>query len=124
MKYQNTMSNYIKIPANDLSPGDAFHPGEFLAEEMEARGMKQVELAKALGLSKSEVSLILNGKRGISVSIALKLELLWGTHALIWMRLQVRYEVERIRIKYLKELKTSPLSSARKSALKKQLVRA
>jgi plasmid maintenance system antidote protein VapI len=72
----------------------------------------------------SEVSLILSGKRGITVTIALKLERLWGTNALVWMRLQVRYEIERIRIKYMKELKKTQLSPARKSAMKKQPVQA
>src|ERR1700758_1803438 len=127
MKYPNTMmtnSNYLKTPANDLIPGDVFHPGEFIGEEMEARGLKQIELAKALDLSRSEMSLIVNGKRGVTVPLALKLENLWGTDALFWMRLQVRYEVERIRIKYKKELQKKNLSPVKKTMLKKKFVHA
>ena len=119
MKYQSTMSNYIKIPANDLVPGNVFHVGEYIGEEMEARGMKQVELAKALDISKSEISLILSGKRSLTIPMALKLEKAWGINALLWMRLQVRYQVENLRIEYTKQLKKSKLHIRKKLAFKK-----
>ena len=121
MKYPNTMSNYIKIPANDLVPGDVYHVGEYISEEMEARNMKQVELAKALDISKSEMSLILNGKRSLTIPMALKLEKIWSINALLWMRLQVRYQVESLRIEYTKQLQKSKLHIRKKLALKKLL---
>ena len=115
------MSNYIKIPANDLVPGDVYHVGEYISEEMEARNMKQVELAKALDISKSEMSLILSGKRSLTIPMALKLEKIWSINALLWMRLQVRYQVESLRIKYTKQLEKSKLHIRKKLALKKLL---
>jgi HTH-type transcriptional regulator / antitoxin HigA len=48
-------------------------PYEFLQHLMEGRGMKQVELVKAIGLSKGLVSAIVNGKREISKTQAKKL---------------------------------------------------
>ena len=113
------MSNYIKIPANDLVPGDIFHVGEYITEEMDARGIKQVELAKALDISKSEISLILGGKRSLTIPMALKLEKIWGTNALTWMRLQIRYQVESLRIEYTKQLQKSKLPVRKKLAFNK-----
>ncbi len=48
-------------------------PHEFLQHLMEGRGLKQVELGEALGLSKGHVSAIVNGKREISKAQAKKL---------------------------------------------------
>lgn len=48
-------------------------PYEFLQHLMEGRGMKQVELVEAIGLSKGLVSAIVNGKRDISKAQAKKL---------------------------------------------------
>ena len=46
---------------------------EFLQHLMEGRGVKQVELGEALGLSKGHISAIVNGKREISKVQAKKL---------------------------------------------------
>ena len=46
---------------------------EFLQHLMEGRGLKQVELGEALGLSKGHISAIVNGKREISKVQAKKL---------------------------------------------------
>jgi HTH-type transcriptional regulator / antitoxin HigA len=46
---------------------------EFLQHLMEGRGLKQVELGEALGLSKGHISAIVNGKRAISKAQAKKL---------------------------------------------------
>jgi addiction module HigA family antidote len=87
------MSKQDRIAANNLLAGDVFHPGEFLSEEMEARGLKQVELAKELGLSKTEINLVVNGKRGITVPLAINLERVLGVSAETWMNLQIKYEI-------------------------------
>jgi HTH-type transcriptional regulator / antitoxin HigA len=46
---------------------------EFLQHLMEGRGLKQIELGEALGLSKGHISAIVNGKREISKAQAKKL---------------------------------------------------
>lgn len=48
----------------------AFHPGAFLAEELEERGMFGDELARALNIPQNRVSEILNGKRAVTVDTA------------------------------------------------------
>jgi HTH-type transcriptional regulator/antitoxin HigA len=98
MKSQSIMSKKNKIAAHDLVAGDVFHPGVFLKEEIDARAMKQVQLAEAIGLSKTEVSLIIHGKRNITVAIAIKLEDLLNIDAETWMNMQVKYEIELMKI--------------------------
>jgi HTH-type transcriptional regulator/antitoxin HigA len=87
------MSKQHRTAANDLPAGDVFHPGAFLSEEMEAQGLKQVELAKELGLSKTEINLVVHGKRGITVPLALKLEKVLGVSAETWMSLQMKFDI-------------------------------
>ena len=77
----NYISKMKKQLTNDLIPGDIFHPGEFVKDEMEARKMTQQELADKMHISKSEMSLLLNGHRNITPIIAIKLEKALGIDA-------------------------------------------
>ena len=46
------------------------HPWELLKDELETREMKQVELAKTLGIAKNVMSEIIGGKRNITPELA------------------------------------------------------
>lgn len=97
------MSTY----ANDLIPGDVFHPSEIIKDEMEARGIKQVELAKITGFNKSFISLFLKGERDINIKLAIALETLLSIKAEFWIRLQKNYELSKALI----ELKKTKMAS-------------
>lgn len=99
------MNKIKKTDAASLIPGDVFHPGEFLKDEIQARGMRQANLVNVLGLSKSEISLIIHGKRNITVHVAIKLEELLGIDAEIWMNLQIAYEINKVKIQLKNKLK-------------------
>ena len=49
------------------------HPGEILADELEALGMSALALAKALYVPPNRISQIVSGKRGITADTALRL---------------------------------------------------
>jgi len=49
------------------------HPGEHLAEELQALRMSAAELARKLGVPPNRVTQILNGTRSISGDTALRL---------------------------------------------------
>lgn len=93
------MNNNIvhTAPAADIVPGDVFHPGVFLADEIGFRGIKQAELARMLGITRPELSLVINGRRNMTISLAMKLEETLDIKAETWMNLQMRYEVDRAR---------------------------
>ena len=69
------------------------HPGELLAEEIEARGMSQRELATLMGRPPQLISEIVRGRRGISAETALQLEAALGTAAHIWVGLDADYRL-------------------------------
>ena len=69
------------------------HPGEFLAEELRARGMTQRALADLLGRPAQAISEIVNGKKRITAATALGLERVLGTPARAWLNLQVEYDL-------------------------------
>ena len=115
------MSEQKKREANSLIPGDLFVPGEYIKDEMQARGMKQVELAEELGISKSELSLVLSGKRKINIMLALQLEKVFKIDAETWMNIQVKYDIEKVKIRLSNELETITLSHSKRTGLKKAI---
>lgn len=75
-----------------LSP---IHPGEVLLEDfMKPLGLTQYRLARDLGVTPIRISQIVNGERSITVDTAMRLARYFGTSAAVWLRLQVRYDLE------------------------------
>ena len=73
---------------------------------MEAQGIKQTDIAKESGFNKSLISLLMHGKRNITISIAVVLEKVLGVKAETWIRLQKHYELNKELIE-LKNLKSA-----------------
>ncbi len=61
---------------------------------MKPLGLSQYRLAKDIGVTPIRVSQIVNGKRAITVDTAMRLARYFGTSASVWLRLQVRYDLE------------------------------
>jgi addiction module HigA family antidote len=75
-----------------LSP---IYPGEVLLEDfMKPFGVSQYRLAKDIGVAPIRVSQIVHGKRAITADTAMRLARYFGTSAAVWLRLQVRYDLE------------------------------
>lgn len=71
----------------------AIHPGEHLAEELQALKMSAAELARKLDVPTNRVTQILNGTRAITGDTALRLGHFFGTSAQFWLNLQSLYEL-------------------------------
>jgi addiction module HigA family antidote len=71
----------------------AIHPGEHLAEQLEALGMSAAELARQLKVPTNRITAILNGQRAVTGDTALRLGHFFGTSAELWMNLQKLYEL-------------------------------
>jgi addiction module HigA family antidote len=69
------------------------HPGETLAEEMQARGLTANALALKLRVPANRIGEIVSGKRGITAETALRLGRYFGTGAAFWANLQARYSL-------------------------------
>ena len=69
------------------------HPGANLKDSLEAAGWSVNEFAERLGISRTTASRLLNGRCGISPSVALALERIGWSTAEFWMRRQASYEL-------------------------------
>jgi antitoxin HigA-1 len=86
----------------------AIHPGEHLAEELEALDMSAAELARKIDVPTNRVTQILNGTRSITGDTALRLAHFFGTSAEFWLNLQSLYEVRLARQKVGKSIEALP----------------
>jgi len=82
----------------------AVPPGELLAEELEARGMTQRELADRTGRPGQKISEIINGKKSITYDTALELEKVLGIPAHFWVNLEASYQLTKARLREKSEL--------------------
>jgi len=79
----------------NLTAAEVFPPGEFLRDELEARGWTQADLAKILGRPRRLISEIIDGKRAITAEIAWGLGEAFGIDPQFWLNLESSYSVGR-----------------------------
>ncbi len=73
------------------------HLGELIRESMEEVGWSVTETAEHLGCERGTLSRLLNGRAGVSPTMALALEAIgWGS-ADHWMRMQASFELAKVR---------------------------
>jgi addiction module HigA family antidote len=84
----------------ELVPQKRLHPGNVISDEIEARGLKKIAFAKMIGLSPSQLSELLKGNRHVSEDLALRLEKALDIDAEFWMRVQVKYNLDKKRLEY------------------------
>jgi len=86
----------------------AIHPGEHLAEELEALGLSAAELARKMNVPTNRITQILNGTRSITGDTALRLAHFFGTSAQFWLNLQSLYDLRLAEQKAGKSIKALP----------------
>jgi antitoxin HigA-1 len=89
-------------------PLTAIHPGEHLAEELEALDMSAAELARKLDVPTNRVTQILNGTRSITGDTALRLAHFFGASAQFWLNLQTLYDLRLAEEKTGRAIKSLP----------------
>lgn len=93
----------VRIPTNRTPT----HPGEMLLEEfLNPMGLTQRELADNIHVPYQRVNDIVNGRRGITPSTALRLAKFFNMSADFWMNLQLRWDLYFVQQDELKVLKT------------------
>ena len=91
----------------------AIHPGEHLAEELEALDMSAAELARKINVPTNRITQILNGTRAITGDTALRLAHFFGTSAQFWLNLQSLYDLRLAQEKVGKSIKALPMVKRR-----------
>lgn len=89
-------------------PITAIHPGEHLAEELEALEMSAAELARQLQVPTNRITGIINGQRAITGDTALRLGHFFGTSPQFWLNLQSLYELRVAEQKAGKSIRVLP----------------
>jgi addiction module HigA family antidote len=82
----------VRVPTNRIPT----HPGEMLREEfLVPMGISQRELANGILVPYQRINELINGKRGVTPSTALRLAKIFGTTPGFWMNLQLRWDLYR-----------------------------
>ena len=74
------------------SQAEYFHPGEYIAEELEARGWTRATLAIASGLDRRIIDELIAEKLAVTRMIACGLGLALGTSPQFWRNLQATWD--------------------------------
>ena len=70
------------------------HPGGFVLRQcIEPSGLTITDAAAALGVTRSTLSELVNGKRGISPEMAVRLSQVFGGSAQSWLTQQAQYDL-------------------------------
>ena len=88
------------------------HPGLSVRHDcLEPLGLTVTEAAKQLGVSRKQLSDVLNGHSGISPEMAIRLDKAFGGGAETWYRLQAAYDLAQA-LKRADRIKVEQLSPA------------
>lgn len=93
----------VRIPTHR----EPTHPGEMLIEEfLVPMNITQRELADSIHVPYQRINEIINKRRGITPSTALRLAKFFGMSEDFWMNLQLRWDLYKAKRAEANELKT------------------
>lgn len=102
-------------------PDYAVHPGEYLEEVLEVRGIKKREMSERLGVSVKHLSQIINKQASMTADMAVQLEKTLSISANVWNNLNADYSLFEARAKeaqglskHLEWIKEFPVKDLRK----------
>jgi antitoxin HigA-1 len=82
------------------------HPGTVVLQEcIQPTGLTITDAAEALGVTRNTLSELVNGKRGISPEMAVRLAKVFGGTEEGWLVQQAQYDLAHVRRDRLKRLK-------------------
>jgi len=88
------------------------HPGYSLRHDcIEPLGLTVTEAAERLGVSRKQLSEIVNGRAGISPEMAIRLDKAFGGGAETWLRMQTAYDLANA-MKMASEIRVARIKKA------------
>jgi len=79
------------------------HPDGFILRQcIEPLGLSTTAAAAALGVTRTTLSELVNGKRGISPEMAVRLFKVFGGSAATWLTQQAHYDLAQVRADRIK----------------------
>ena len=97
------MSNTTKNRERPMLMKNPPHPGTVVLEEcIEPLELTITQAANALGVTRNTLSELVNGKRGISPEMAVRLSKVFGGSAESWLIQQAQYDLAHVRTDRMK----------------------
>jgi addiction module HigA family antidote len=75
------------------------HPGEVVALNLGELGISISAAARGLGITRQQLHKVLAGTSAVTPEMAVKLEAALGSTAETWLRMQVNYDLSKVRDK-------------------------
>ena len=72
----------------------AIHPGAFLREILEERGVSQARFARAVGVAPMRISHVISGSRPVTAELALLFSRALRQSPQYWLNLQATYDLK------------------------------
>ena len=72
---------------------EPFHPGEYVKDEIDARGWTVAHLVAVSGISRSRIVDLIRERSAVTPDVASALARAFGQEAQTWMNLQASYEL-------------------------------
>ena len=91
----------MAYPIDNLPP---VHPGEILADELEALGLSARRFAAHIDVPPNAVTAILHGDRRVTAEMAMRLGKAFGTGERYWINLQSHYDAKVAREKMAEKI--------------------
>jgi HTH-type transcriptional regulator / antitoxin HigA len=79
-----------------MQPAEVFPPGEFLKDEIDARGWTQTDLSEIMGRPARVVNEIISAKKSITPETAKQLAEALGTSPEFWLNLESQYQLSKV----------------------------
>jgi antitoxin HigA-1 len=73
------------------------HPGELIGDSLEELGVSISEAARVIGITRQQLHNLISGRSAITPETAVRLEKALGSTADAWLRMQMNYDLARIR---------------------------
>jgi HTH-type transcriptional regulator / antitoxin HigA len=90
------MSKRKVYSRQSLKLAEVFAPGDFIRDELRARGWTQARFAHILARPPQFVNELINVKRSVTARTALELAAAFGTSPELWLNLEMTWQLSRL----------------------------
>lgn len=80
------------VAPEPFTPCEPFHPGEYIREEIDARGWSKLNFAHRSGLGVGYIEELLAEEKPITLLTAYRISRAFGTDPVFWLNLQAAYD--------------------------------
>ncbi len=84
------------------------HPGALIKDNIDTLGLSVAEAAEGLGVTRQQLYRVIRGESAVSPEMAVRLEKAFGGSADAWLRMQLAFDLARIRQKKIAVVRLEP----------------